>query len=150
MMSLLLISTPIAATAADNSRKVPADAHQNDWSNGWSCNRGIRKVKDVCVAVPISANDYLRADGDNFACERGCLKSDGAGVAINVPEYGFLNGSGDGWQCEPGYQVSADACVAAFVPANAYLNSAGDGWRGAGHTWTDRRCTRGCHPASAA
>lgn len=82
--------------------KLPANAYFGDsWlDRGWRCDRGYRKVGEVCALITLPANAYLTDSG-----------------------YGRQ------WECERGFHVVGERCVAVKVPPDGYLVSAGDDWK---------------------
>src|SRR5687767_11414160 len=80
-----------AASDADESGTIPANAHPTDWGDGWECDRGYRRLGESCAAIDVPDNAYLDASGRGWNCERGFRAQTNACVEIPVPEHGYLS-----------------------------------------------------------
>ena len=109
----ILVFAPGGVLAKSASVMLPANAHVQQYGNGWECNRGYESDAKTCVTIKVPSHAYLNASGLGWECNRGFQKIDQTCAAIKVPKNGYLSDSSSrpGWKCDRGYRATDKTCV---------------------------------------
>ena len=56
------------STAISATEPLPTNAQASPYGDGWSCERGYSRVRDVCREIDLPANAFLNASGSGWVC----------------------------------------------------------------------------------